>query len=118
MNNTKLNVFLDNNDIQTGNNLEGDYITLVYDSKMYDIIEKLHETSLLIKNKGLKNNEFMQFFENIGQLDYQENWVYCGGCGNYAHHDYYGVNDQYYIDDEACEVVCKIAWTKPSTWNI
>lgn len=103
----KLNQFLDSENIQTGHDLNNEHITLVYDNKLYNIVEKLNYTALLIKNKGIKNNDFMKFFEDIGELDYQENYVYCDSCGNYAYtyNDYHGINDQYYIND--CQVICK-----------
>lgn len=101
----KLNNFLDNNDITTGNDLDGNIVTLAYSNELYDIVEKLNQSALLIKNKGLLNSEFMQFFEDVGELDYQENYIYCSCCGCYARHNYYGTNGQFYIDDS--EVVCK-----------
>jgi len=111
MNNTdyreKLWNFMDNKDIQAGQSIDKKYLILVYDNDTYELIEKLLELAIKLNNKKYKLNEFMEYFYKIDpdNLDYQENWIYCGNCGSYARHESYGVNDQYYIDNG--EATCK-----------
>lgn len=110
----RLDRFLDLMDIQTGNDLEGNSLILPYDCYTYEFIEKLIYLSKSLKDKGYVVNNFFKFFIDIDDdmLNYQENYVYCGCCGNYAYHDNYGVNDQYYIDTDICEAVCKDCYDK------
>lgn len=106
--NTQLNNFLDNKDIQTGINLNDEYIMLVDDYKVYELIEKLHGLAIELDEKKLKLSEFMEYFKNIdinNSLDYSENYIYCVCCGQYAYVDDCGVNDEFYINDG--EVICK-----------
>ena len=109
----RLSNFMDDKDIQTGEDLEGNRLVLVESCEHYDLVEKIIKLSLDMKEKGYKLNDFLEYFSKIDSyehLHFSEDFIYCGGCGNYARHAHYGVNDEYYIAE--CECICKNCYDK------
>ena len=107
--------FLDNEYINTGADLEGKRVVLAETNKTYDLIERLHSLAVNMTLKGYKLNSFLEYFyvmDTYNDLHFSESYMYCQCCGSYAHHNDYGVQDQYYI--HACEVICKDCFDPPT----
>ncbi len=101
--------FLDDKNIQTGEDLEGSRLLLVETSKDYDLVEKLHSLAISLTFKGCKLNEFLEYFYVLDPdcIHFSESYYYCDGCSKYARHYEYEAQDQYYINTDTCEVVCR-----------